>query len=131
MTAKTTFAAGSIGYSLSSWGVLRTTINEEDARLAVARLLKPVPICPGCQVSLSDQERDRLYAGRSIVCRSCGRKHQLTTGTVFEGMHATYRDVVLVSAMHNNRVKIDDIALVTGLSDDTIRRLINNRLGVV
>lgn len=110
---------------------MRATVNEDDAREVVARLLKPMPTCPGCKVSLTDQERDRLYYGKSIICRHCGKKHKLTTGTVFEGMHADYRDVVLTAAMHNNGVKTADVALVTGLSDDTIRRMINNRLGVM
>lgn len=125
------FDIGSIGHALSQWQAVRGCISEDAARLMIGRYLKPSPICPGCAVSLNDQERDRLYAGRSVICRYCGRKHRLTTGTVLEGAHADYRDVIMICLMHHHGAALATMEAVTGLSDDTIRRMIKHRLGVV
>lgn len=130
MTQKTMFEPSSIGHVLSSWQSVRECMTEDAARLVVAQIIKPSPICPGCAVSLDDQERQRLYGGRSVVCRHCGKKYRLTTGTVLEGIHADFRDVVMICVMHRHGAALVDIETVTGLSDDTIRRMIKFRLGV-
>ena len=125
------FAPGSLGERLGRWETLRESMSDDAARLVVARHIQPSPVCPGCRVSLNDQERDRLYAGRSVVCRHCRKKHRLTTGTVLEGIHADIRDIVIVAVMHAYKEPVSAIQSVTGLSDDTIRRMIRTRLGVV
>lgn len=130
MTSFPLFETGSIGHHISQWQVVRECISEDGARLMIGRHLKPAPICPGCAVSLDDQDRDRLYAGRSVVCRHCGKKHRLTTGTVLEGIHADYRDVVIICLMHHHGAALSLMETITGLSDDTIRRMIRHRLGV-
>jgi len=131
MATSPTFEIGSIGQQLSQWCSVRESMTEDAARLVVAGAIKPCPICPGCKVSLDDQERQRLYAGRSIVCRHCGKKHRLTTGTVLEGIHADFRDVVMICVMHRHGTPLVIMEAVTGLSDDTIRRMIKHRLGVL
>jgi len=123
------FAPNSLGEYLSRWSTLRDSFSPDLCRLVVGRHLKPCPICPGCGVSLSQQEIDRLYSGTSVVCRGCGKKHRMTTGTVLEGVHADMRDILLIAAMTACEEPVSDIVKVTGLSDDTIRRIQRLRLG--
>jgi hypothetical protein len=123
------FAPNSLGEYLSRWSTLRDCFSLEWCRFAVGRHLKPSPICPGCGVSLGHLDVDRLYSGASVVCRDCGKKHRMTTGTVLEGVHADMRDILLIAAMTAWEEPVSDIVKVTGLSDDTIRRIQRLRLG--
>lgn len=101
----------------------RAHLDETECRLLIARILKPSPICPKCQVSLSDPERARLYAGKNLIC-SCGTKHSLRSGTHINGIHCDYREIVLVAAMNHWNVPVDAISRATHISTSTVRRLV-------
>jgi hypothetical protein len=101
-------------------------LDESACRLMIAKILKPSPICPNheCRVSLTDSERDRLYAGKTLICTGCGVKHSLRSGTNINGVHCDYRDIVLVTVMRYWRVPVDAIATATHISSATVRRLV-------
>ena len=101
----------------------RDYLDESACRLMIARIIKPSPICPKCKVSVSDPERDRLYAGKSLRCSSCGFKHNLRSGTHLVGIHCEYRDIVLVATMRHWGAKIDAIARAVHISTESVRRL--------
>jgi transposase-like protein len=123
------FEPNSLGEKLVQWSSLRDSFSPDLCRLVIGRYLKNQPVCPGCKVSLTDQEVDRLYADKRMICRHCGKGHSLYSGTVLEGVHADPRQIVLIAAMTVCDEPMKNIEQVTGLSDDTIRRIQRLRLG--
>lgn len=103
----------------------RDQLDESACRILIARILKPSPICPRCKISLTDQERDRLYAGKSLICTSCNTKHSLRSGTHINGIHCDYRDIVLVAAMRHWGASVDAISRAAHISSATVRRLVD------
>jgi transposase-like protein len=101
----------------------RDQMDEAVCRETIARLIKPAPVCPRCHVSLTDPDRDRLYAGKNLICPSCGVKHSLRSGTNLNGIHCDYRDIVLVAAMCFWGAPIDSISKAAHISGATVRRL--------
>lgn len=123
------FEPHSLGEYLAQWSSLRDSFSPDLCRLVIGRHIKPSPICPGCGVSLTNQEIDRLYDGKRLACRECGKSHKLYSGTVLEGVHAEPREIVLIAAMSAFGEPVKHIHQITGLSDDTIRRIQRLRLG--
>lgn len=123
------FAPNSLGEHLTKASTLRETLTDELIRMVVGRHLKPSPICPRCGVSLNMQDVDKLYSGAAVICRDCGKKHRLSTGTVLENVHHDLRDIMIVAILHRCGKKPKEIQTETGLPEDTVKRYLDLRLG--
>ena len=103
-------------------------LNEENCRRILLPLIRPTMICPSCQVSYTHAEVERVLSGRDVICGSCSRKASPRSGTVLDGVHCGFREVLLVAVMLHWKISRREIARCTGISDDTVRRL-SQRLG--
>lgn len=99
-------------------------LDEAACRLYLLRTLRPAPICPHCKTSFDFETVERIhYRDRQVECRQCHGKSSPRAGTVMEGVHATYRQIMLVAVMAHWSVPSMEIAQRTGISRDTVRRL--------
>jgi transposase-like protein len=97
-------------------------LDEAECRRVLLRMLRPAPVCPGCQRSFTDAETERMLDGREIRCE-CGRKSAPRTGTVLENVHSDYRAVLLIACMSWWGIHRPEIATRCGVSIDTVRRI--------
>jgi len=86
-------------------------------------LLRPAPICPGCKRSLTALEVEKMLDDKDIRCE-CGRKSAPRSGTALEGVHAEYRTILLIACMSFWGIHHKETASRTGVSVDTVRRVI-------
>ena len=96
--------------------------DEAACRRTLLKILRPAPICPGCQRSFTAQETERMLDDRDIRC-DCGRKSAPRSGTVLDGVHAEYRVVLLIACMAYWGVKPAEIVRHINVSLDTVRRI--------
>lgn len=104
-------------------------LNEETCRRALAELVRPEMTCPCCRVSLDLAECERLYSGRDIICKDCGRRHNLFSGTILCGLHISPSAIVTACLLRRFGARFADISRITGASESTISRLLD-RLSV-
>lgn len=104
-------------------GFASAHLSEDACRRYLLPIVRPVMVCPGCQVSYSASQSERVLSGHAVICAECGRKAFPRTGTILEGVHCGFREVLLVAVMLHWQVKIGDIATTTGISTHTVRRL--------
>jgi len=97
--------------------------DETVCRRTLLQLLRPAPICPGCKRSLSTSEVEKMLDDKDIRC-DCGRKSSPRSGTALEGVHAEYRTILLIACMSFWGITIKETASRTGVSVDTVRRVI-------
>ena len=103
-------------------------LNEDTCRRSLLPLIRPDMICPTCRVSYSHADIERALSGRDVICGSCRRKASPRSGTILDGVHCGFREVLLVAVLLHWEVRRQEIAKCTGISDDTVRRLAK-RLG--
>lgn len=85
-------------------------------------------ICPTCRVSYSPSDIERALSGRDVICTSCRHKATPRSGTIFDGVHCGFREILLIAVLLHWKVCIAEIASRTGISSATVRRLAK-RLG--
>ena len=102
-------------------------LDEETCRRFLLPIIRTAMVCAGCGAAFSGAETERTLAGRDVIC-GCGRKSSPRSGTALDGVHAGYREVLLVAIMLHWGVKRQEIARRSGISDDSVRRL-QARLG--
>lgn len=100
-----------------------TDLDESTCRRKLLAIMRPDPVCPGCQRAFTEEERQRLFDGKDIRC-GCGRKSSPRSGTIIEGVRADYRSIMLLAVMHHWGRPKQEIAACCGMSEDTVRRII-------
>lgn len=107
-----------------------SVLNDDTCRRELAGLVRPDMICPACKVSIAIDDRERLYAGRDLICKECGRRQNVFSGTIFCGLHLSPSAIVTACLLRRYNAKLAEIARITGASESTISRLLD-RLSAV
>jgi hypothetical protein len=98
-------------------------LDENACRLYLLQTLRPAPVCPYCNCSFHVNLIDRIYnQDRQITCPQCNRRSSPRAGTVLEGVHATYRQIMLLAIMIHWQIPLAEISKCVGVSTDTVRR---------
>ncbi len=79
--------------------------------------------CPACgRLMERPGGLDRLLEGKRIECPACGRFFDVFSRTMLAGAHADPRQIVLTLLLISLGAANNEIAHMTGQSDDTVSR---------
>lgn len=77
--------------------------------------------CPRCRKPIKEMALQRFWEGRRICCRECGKFFSALTGTFLSGVHAKFREIILMAILLHFNVKPAEIARMIHVHPETIR----------
>lgn len=97
-------------------------ISESAALRFLMTYIRPTLECPGCGRSFDGREVERIYADLPVRC-ACGRKSSARSGTIIDGVHAGWSEILLILVMRHWGQSDQQTAARCRVSHDTVRRI--------
>lgn len=102
-------------------------LDEDQCRRFVLETLhssKQILTCPQCHEELSPRAVDRFWMNERVHCPSCNKFYKATTSTIFEGVHISFSDIILLGILTEFRRPLSAIAKTLRLNPVTVKVLI-------
>lgn len=97
-------------------------IPEADAQRFLMRFIRPSLQCPSCGRSFDGREVERLYADVCVRC-TCGRKSSARSGTIIDGVHAGWSQILMIFVLRHFGLNDHLVAAKCNVSHDTVSRI--------